>query len=191
MLRRDGLVAAVQRLPTQPLEGVAFRLILARYAATALSSIGSLRTGGRYNVRGRFEALYLASSPVTALREVEALVETAEGLRGVKGPPRILLSVDYRLQTVVDLTNAAMHEALGTTVNELCAPWRPLNATGQVAPTQLLGEVIHDDGRIEALRVPSARDPLTDNLVVFPDRLRAGSSLRVFDDSGLIDAHLP
>src|ERR671931_265359 len=97
MLRRDALVAAVQRLPTQPLEGVAFRLILARYAATALSSIGSLRTGGRYNVRGRFEAL----------------------------------------------------------------------------------------------RVPSARDPSTDNLVVLPDRLRAGSSLRVFDDSGLIDALLP
>jgi RES domain-containing protein len=116
MLRRDALVAAVQRLPTQPLEGVAFRLILARYAATALSSIGALRTGGRYNVRGRFEALYLASSPVTALREVEALVETADGLRGVQGPPRILLSVDYRLQAVVDLTNAAAHEVLGTTL---------------------------------------------------------------------------
>src|ERR671935_2746166 len=117
MLRRDALARAAQRLPTKPLEGVAFRLILARYAATALSSIGSLRTGGRYNVRGRFEALYLASSPVTALREVEVLVETADGLRGVKGPPRILLSVEYRLQPVVDLTNAAVHEALGTTLD--------------------------------------------------------------------------
>src|ERR671933_1368910 len=157
MLRRDALVAAVQRLPTQPLEGVAFRLILARYAATALSSIGSTRTGGRYNVRGHFEALYLASSPVTALREVEALIETADGLRGVKGPPRILLSVEHRLQLVVDLTDARVQAALGTTLDELCAPWRPLNAAGQVAPTQLLGEVIRDDGRIEALRVPSAR----------------------------------
>src|ERR687883_634413 len=184
MLRRDALVPAVQRLPTQPLEGVAFRLILARYAATALSSIGALRTGERYNVRGRFEALYLASSPVTALQEVEALVETADGLRGVKGPPRILLSVEHRLQLVVDLTDARVQGALGTTPDELCAPWRPLNAAGQVAPTQLLGEVIRDDGRIDALRVPSARDPSTDNLVVFPDRLRAGSSLRVFDDSG-------
>src|SRR5579884_2384745 len=114
MLRRDALVAAVQRLPTQPLEGVAFRLILARYAATALSSIGSLRAGGRYNMRGEFEALYLASSPVTALREVEALVETAKGLRGVKGPPRILLSVEYELQAVVDLTDPAVHDVLST-----------------------------------------------------------------------------
>ncbi len=47
MLPRDALVAAVQRLPTSPGEGVAFRLILARYAATALSSIGALWTGGR------------------------------------------------------------------------------------------------------------------------------------------------
>ncbi len=80
MLPRDALVVAVQGLSTSPREGLAFRLILARYAATALSSIGSLRAGGRYNQRDGFEALYLASSPVTALREVEALVETAEGL---------------------------------------------------------------------------------------------------------------
>src|SRR5918911_1877308 len=110
MLARDALVAAIQHLPTKPLEGVAFRLILGRYAATALSSIGSLRTGGRYNVRGHFEALYLASSPVTALQEVEALVETADGLRGVKGPPRILLSVEYRLQAVVDLTEPMVQQ---------------------------------------------------------------------------------
>jgi RES domain-containing protein len=161
MLGRDALVVAVQRLPSRPLEGVAFRLILARYAATALSSIGSLRTGGRYNVRGQFEALYLASSPVTALREVEALVETASGVHGVKGPPRILLSVEYRLQALVDLTDTTVQAALGTTLGELCAPWRPLNAAGLVAPTQLLGEVLRDDGSIEAVRVPSARDPST------------------------------
>src|SRR5947209_5701245 len=144
MLPRDALVVAVGALPTQAQCGLAFRLILARYAATALSSIGSLRAGGRYNMRGEFEALYLASSPVTALREVEALVETAEGLRGVKGPPRILLSVEYRLQSVVDLTALSVQAILGTTLDELCAPWRPLNAAGQVAPTQLLGEVIRD-----------------------------------------------
>ena len=62
MLPRDALVVAVQQLPVEPRRGLAFRLILARYAATALSSIGSLRAGGRYNMRGEFEALYLASS---------------------------------------------------------------------------------------------------------------------------------
>src|SRR5438874_12955534 len=104
MLTGHELVDAAERLPAAPEEGVAFRLILARYSATALSSIGSMRVGGRYNPPQSFEALYLSFDPVTALREVEALVETADGLRGVKGPPRILLSVDYRLQAVTDFT---------------------------------------------------------------------------------------
>jgi RES domain-containing protein len=132
MLPRDALVVAVQELPVQPRQGLAFRLILARYAATALSSIGSLRAGGRYNMRGEFEALYLTSSPVTARSEVEALVATAEGLRGVKGPPRILLSIDYELEAVVDLTEPTAQQLLGSSLAELSAPWRTLNAAGQL-----------------------------------------------------------
>src|SRR5215472_6524796 len=144
MLPRAALVAAVQQLPVEPRRGLAFRLILARYAATALSSIGSLRAGGRYNVRGEFEALYLASSLVTALREVEALVATAEGLRGVRGPPRILLSIDYEPQAVVDLTEPSAQQLLGSSLAELSAPWRTLNAAGTTGPTQLLGSVVHE-----------------------------------------------
>jgi hypothetical protein len=49
MLPRDALVVAVHHLPTSPRDALAFRLILARYAATALSSIGSRRAGGRYD----------------------------------------------------------------------------------------------------------------------------------------------
>ena len=108
-----------------------------------------------------------------------------------QGPPRIMLSVDYHLQAVLDLTEVAVQHVFGTSVVELCAPWRTLNASGVPAPTQILGQVLHGQGSIEALRVPSARDPATDNLVIFPDRLQAGSTVRVFDDSGVIDAHLP
>ncbi|WP_255349140.1 hypothetical protein [Kamptonema formosum] len=41
------------------------------------------------------------------------------------------------------------------------------------------------------MKVPSARDPNSYNLVVFPDRLSANSFLRVYDDSGTISAQLP
>ena len=165
--------------------GLAFRLIPARYAATALSSVGS---------RAAADAATCAAnsrSPVTALREVEALVETDRGLLGVKGPPRILLSIEYDLQAVVDLTESTVQHALGTSVAELCAPWRALNAAGVPAPTQVLGGVVHDLSSIEALRVPSARDQSADNLVISPGRLHLSSMVRVFDDSGLIDARLP
>jgi hypothetical protein len=43
VLTADTLRTAAARLTTRPLDGVAFRLIHARYAATALSAIGSLR----------------------------------------------------------------------------------------------------------------------------------------------------
>lgn len=46
-------------------------------------------------------------------------------------------------------------------------------------------------GQLEALRAPSAKDPSATNLVIFPDALQPASTLRVFDDSGFIDASLP
>ena len=128
---------------------------------------------------------------MTALREVEALVQTAAGLLGVRGLPRILLSVEYALVAVVDLTDPAIQAFLGTDTDELCAPWRPLNAEGLPAPTQELGAAIRARGEVEALKAPSARDRTAHNLVVFPERLESGSTIRVYDDSGLIDAHLP
>lgn len=190
MLPRADLVAEVAGLPTAAFADVAFRVMLARYAPTELSRIGSLRTGGRFNGPGRFEALYLASSPLTARQEVDALAQTAEGLRGVQGPPRILLSVECHLQAIVDLTASSAWPPLGTTLDELCAPWRPANALGALAPAQGLGELIYQRG-IEGVRAPSAHDRSSPNLVVFPHRLLPGSTVRVFDDSGLIDAHLP
>ena len=56
---------------------------------------------------------------------------------------------------------------------------------------QPLGAAVYGLQSIEALKVPSARDPSTYNLVVFVDRLLVNSALRVYDDSGIIDAKLP
>lgn len=62
-----------------------------------------------------------------------------------------------------------------------------------MAPTQTLGSAAYNLQSIEALKVPSARDPNTYNLVVFVNRLSSSdnSFLRVYDDSGIIDARLP
>jgi RES domain-containing protein len=135
--------------------------------------------------------LYLADSPVTALQEVEALVRTRAGLFPVKGPPRLLLSVEVTLSAVLDLTQAEFQQALGTNLQELTGSWVAANDQEVIAPTQRLGRVCNELGMIEALRVPSARDPRAFNLAVFPDRLANGSSLHVFDDSGIIEARLP
>lgn len=191
MLTGDELSAALAGLPALSESGVAYRIVHAKYAASTLSSIGSLKFGGRYNPPQAFEALYLASNPVTALQEVNAVVQTEDGLLGVKGPPRILLSVDYQLQAILDICHPENQSVLETNLSELIAPWRPLNAEGQMALTQMLGTAAYNLQSIEALKVPSARDPNTNNLVVFVNRLSDNSFLRVYDDSGIIDARLP
>ena len=178
-----------EKLLTQPLDQTFFRVIHAKYAATALSAVGSYRFGGRYNSAGSFEVLYLAASPVTALEEVEALLRSGEGLQGVKGPPRILLSVECRLQAVVELTEHLTRLNVG--LADLTLPWRDSLRRGETPLTHTLGNLAHARGDVEALLVPSAKNPKTFNLAVFPDRVRSGSSLRVFDDSGMIDARLP
>lgn len=191
MLTGDELSAALASLPVLTQSGVAYRIIHAKYAGSALSSIGSLKFGGRYNPPQAFEALYLASNPVTALQEVNAVVQTETGLLGIKGPPRILLSVDYQLQAILDICHPENQSVLETNLSELIAAWRPLNAEEIVASTQILGSAAYNLQSIEALKVPSARDLNTYSLVVFVNRLSDNSSLRVYDDSGIIDAQLP
>lgn len=190
MLGGAALARALQDLTLTPWTGVTYRLIPAQYAGTALSSIGSFTRGGRYNPKEAFEALYLADTPLTALQEINLVRMTDAAILSAKSSPRLLLSVEVALSTVLDVTRAEVQGALGTNLQELTGSWLALNARGQTAPTQALGAAAYDNGSVEALRVPSAQDPRAANLVVFPERLRPGSRVRVYDDAGLIDATL-
>lgn len=186
----EKLALALRNLPLTPLTQTFFRVIHAKYAATALSAVGSYRFGGRYNPAGSFEVLYLADNPVTALEEVEALLRTNDDLRGIKGPPRIVLSVECTFQHVVQLDGDALRD-LDLLLEDITRPWRESLRRNQTPVTHQIGQISFQRGNVEALLVPSARNPTTLNLAVFPDRLLEGSSLRVFDDSGMIDARLP
>jgi RES domain-containing protein len=190
MLADNALLAVLEEAPTESFHGAAFRLIGHQHAKNALSAVGSLRHGGRYNIAGAFEALYLADNPVTALHETQIVLHTEGRLAGVKGPPRLLLSVECVLDHVLDLTNAAIQDALGTSLAELIAPWLPFVGRTPAAPTQELGAAAYATGRISALRAPSARVREATNLVLFPDRLREGESIAVFDDTGTFQARL-
>ncbi len=101
-----------------------------------------------------------------------------------------LLIVD--LEQILDLTNEQHQHTLLTDLKELLFPWRVQHLiNGTIAATQSLGIAAHSLGTIQALRVPSVRDPKMSNLVVFPGRLQAPSFVRVYDDSGMIDAKIP
>lgn len=190
MLAGEALERALKDLTPTPWTGVAYRLIPAQFAGTALSSIGSVKRGGRYNPREAFEALYLADTPLTALQEINLVKVTDVAILSAKSSPRLLLSVEVALSAVLDLTTVQVQDTLGTNLQELTGSWLVMNAGGQTAPTQVLGTAAYNHGSVEALRAPSAQDPRATNLVIFPDRLRPGSQVRVYDDSGLIDVTL-
>lgn len=191
MLVGNNLANALSELPTHPLTTIAYRFIPLRYAGTALSSIGSLKLGGRYNPPSAFEVLYLSENPVTALQEIQMVRVTDAALFSAKSSPRILLSVEMTLQAILYVTASDVQATLGTNLQELTGSWIAPNARGEEAPTQRLGRAVWDHGGIEALVVPSAQDPRRSNITVFPDRLLPGSRLRVFDEDGLIDASVP
>lgn len=102
MLNDDELIQALQGLPTVTLQGTTYRIIKNKYISSPLSSIGSLR-GGRYNPPDQFEALYIADNPNNALLEIGAMIKTTQGLAGVKYNPLLILSLDYRLNRVLNL----------------------------------------------------------------------------------------
>jgi RES domain-containing protein len=190
MLAGEALARALAKLPTHSFKGTAYRIIPAQYHVSALSGIGSLTRGGRYNPRGKLEALYLAEDPITALQEVEAVRLTSAGLIAAKSSPKTLLSVEYELQVALDLTTVETQTARGTTLEELIAPYLTLEAKHGLAPTQALGLAAAEAG-IEVLRVPSAKNRTAANLVIYPRNLKSPSTLRVIDDTGFIDARLP
>jgi RES domain-containing protein len=138
--------------------------------------------GARFTPRGGFDSIYLAHDPITAFIEVSALVLLPGGPVPVRTAPWVVVSVDGILNNLLDLTDAATLAALGTTSQEVTGPW----AATPHPPTQLLGQLAYDSGRIAGIKYASAKHPGGLNLVVFPDRIpvAAGNILEVYDPHG-------
>jgi len=146
---------------------------------TPLSAIGSRIHGGRYNHKGDFEAFYLSDTQETALYETEAIFKIVGVVVGVRQPPRAMLSLDYKLQHIVDLRASDILKGLGVTIADLRRPWKLAQAENRPVLTQRIGAAARSID-VEALLVPSARVSGGTNLVVFPDRLRRDSSIELY-----------
>jgi RES domain-containing protein len=151
--------------PAQPLWGGAAKL-----------------AGARFTPKGRFESIYLARDPVTAFIEVSALVWLPGGPVPVRTAPWVVVSVDGVLNNLLDLTQAATLAALGTTAQEMTGTW----VKAKHPPTQLLGSLAYESGRIAGIQYASAKHPGGVNLVVFPARIAvaAANFLEVYDPHG-------
>jgi RES domain-containing protein len=190
----EELIPVLERAKLSSFSGFTFRVIADRWRASPLSAIGALHRGGRYNPPGEFSVLYTGDSQLTALREVEALFLDVTGeLRGVPRNPDLVLTLECSLHSVLDLTEHAILEQLGTSPQELVAdsPSRFIeNARGRSTPTQTLGSACFRSGHISGIKVLSAANPSGFCIDIFTECMFEGESVRVRDDTGVLRAEL-
>lgn len=157
-----------------------FRNMDIRYLQDPLSSLGSLKHGGRYNRKGLFEVLYLAPDPETAFKEA---------LKSLSAyfPPRALVTVEVHMQRVLDLQDENVMKELDIRRERLSMSWI---LSEKETYTQKLGRLIYESKLFEGIRYPSAQVAGRYNLAVFPGRLLKGSLLEVYDPNQNLKAKL-
>jgi RES domain-containing protein len=212
VLLEQALPKALLSLPLIPVHGpwtraLHFKLLLKAPAGELpedrpqpLWPKGPTFQGARFTPQGSFGSIYLASDAITALLEVEAVfLSSDESFVPRKTPPWAVFGVDGYLERVLDLTNPEVLERLHTSLSELTGNWlvpqaRFVQGKGLMPPTQLLGKMAFQSGRIHGIRYLSAKHTGQGvNLIVFSDRLvaKGASYLEVYDPHGLIRQRLP
>lgn len=98
--------------------------------------------------------------------------------------PKVVVGVEIKLAAVLDLSDQQIRRRLGVTLQDLAQPWWLVQEAGDEALTQAIGRAAYDAG-FEGVRLLSARRKGGMNLDVFPNKLRAGSSVKVSGEEDL------
>lgn len=204
MLNLPNLAPAIQAWRPQAISfnAVVFRSIhLQHFAdftkAQPLFAAGGGLAGSRYIPPNGPKAFYAALDTDTAHREGNqtyyqaAATPAGQALAqagALRPSPVVTIGVHLRVSRLLDLRNPLTRLQLSIqTVMEILAPWKGiLNA-----PTQILGDMVFNDGDFEGILYPSAQNPGHDCIVVFPDRLLAAPALDFRDPSTGLAAHTP
>ena len=161
------------------LEAVGFRSAGVRYASEAdlMSGEGAGYYGGRWNPPG-VKAVYLSLDPDTAIKESYCQF-AAFGFLNSTIRPRVIAGARLRLRQLLDLTDARARRRLGFRLDELTGEdWHAIQMAGEESWTQAIGRGCRWVG-FEGLIAPSARLRRGKNVVVFPDKLDASSTIDV------------
>jgi filamentous hemagglutinin len=156
----------------EPWAGVVYRSASVRYANRddLLTGAGSKSAGARWNPPASVATVYASLTIETAMAEALAH-HRYYGFAVEQALPRVLVSIQARLQRVLILTDRRVCRTLGVRRSQLIEEdWRACNGGGEEARTQALGRLAWDAGW-EGLVLPSAANPDGMNLVVFPGNL--------------------
>jgi RES domain-containing protein len=161
-------------------------------APQPLWGLGSKTFGGRFTPRNSFETVYLAEDPTTAFSEVGLILKLANSSVTIRTHPWVLITVEGNLLSVLDLTDAKVLAASGSSHQELTGEWRYTQEQSGEPPTQRLGRLCHHSERFDGIRYPSSKNVTGGVCVaVFPDRLRSPAYLEVYDPHGNVAQRLP
>src|SRR3989338_91305 len=155
-----------------------FRFVNVAYLKNLLSCAGSFKNGGRYNLKNSFEVLYMAPDAQTAIEET-GLIDKFQL------PPRVLITVDVSLQSVLDLEDRKIVEDLGIESERLSSNWR--YPSHEESYTQTIGRLVYHSRRFEAIWYPSAKVRNKYNLAIFPERLEKSSVIKIYDPDKVIE----
>lgn len=142
-----------------------------------LTGEGSEREGGRWNPPG-LAVVYASLTPQVAMAEALAhnlyfRIPIEEAM------PRTFVAVGIKLQVVLDLRNGVIRQRLRvSTKRMLDTDWQKDMRAGLEPVTQLIGCAAHETDW-EGIIVTSAADRSGHNLLIFPDKLRAGSKIEL------------
>ena len=168
---------------------------------------GAARRGARFTPRAvrsssgataGIDTLHLAEDELTPLAEIAGVLRPARSTVKLLFEPQVLMTVDGALTDILDLTDPAIQQAIGTTPQQLTGPWvvqqsQYLSGKGPMPPTQMLGQEAFRTGQILGLRYTSSKNPNGVALAVFTRRLKpATDRLEVFNQpTGTLQQKLP
>lgn len=186
----DRLARAVRRcLPLAgPWSGDVFRFAAPRWstAAQLLTGEGAYRHGGRWCPIGVLRVVDASLDPETALAEVLAQYRRF-GWAVRDAMPKLSNAVAIRLHRVLDLTAGPVRRRLVLSWDRIVAErWWERQANQEEALTQALGRAAWE-AKLEGLLAPSAARRGGVNLVYFPERRLARSSLTIIHPEELPD----
>lgn len=176
-----GFVRRLQNIRSRPhpFTGTVYRFISPKYSkpADVVNGVGGLHASGRWNLKGSCRISYTSIEPEISLAESLAQVRYFR-LPISKALPRTLVSIEAKLQNVLDLTDGRFRQRLRLAADRIRGHnWRKANRSLNEALTQAWGRAFFEQG-YEAVLVPSSASPGS-NLIIFPDNLGASSSFIV------------
>jgi len=149
--------------------GIYFRAITADRALkqSVLSIQGSCITGGRFNIRNKFGALYVSGHWETAVKES---INTGRRIGFKDFVPKTLVAIKVDALKILDLEDAVVCEQLGIRYEDLLLDWLNENKEERIALTQSIGALAREAG-FDAVAMKSQLAPNTTNLAIFTDKI--------------------